>query len=176
MADEKNYTVEGNIVYADIAKLTDEEVKEIKRFQDFGFEVKYEVYHKATVKKHKEENDRNNGVKKVESLKEKDILNYLEDNDPEAKTTYQEKKDEKGFNSAKYWFMSKYPVAVAGVQAAIEEKDGSLNKFEEAFDKYTKSIKAQNRKNEKENKELKVALSEEEYMKVYYWQNRLDEK
>lgn len=176
MADEKNYTVEGNIVYADIAKLTDEEVKEIKRFQDFGFEVKYEVYHKATVKKHKEENDRNKGVKKVESLKEKDILDYLEDNDPEAKTAYQDKKDEKGFNGAKYWFMSKYPVDAASVQAAIEKKDGSLKKVEEAFDKYTKSIKAQNRKNEKENKELKEPFTKDEYMKVYYWQNRLDEK
>ena len=75
MAEEKNYTVEGNIVYADIAKLTDEEVKEVRRFQDFGFEVKYEVYHKATVKKHKEANDRNNGVKKAESLKEKYVTN-----------------------------------------------------------------------------------------------------
>ena len=176
MAEEKNYTVEGNIVYADIAKLTDEEVKEIKRFQDFGFEVKYEVYHKATVKKHKEANDRNNGVKKAESLKEKYILNYLEDNDPEAKTAYQEKKDEKGFNGAKYWFMSKYPVDAAVVQAAIEEKDGSLKEFEEAFDKYTKSIKAQNRKNEKENKKLKKALSQGEYMKVYYWNNGLHNK
>lgn len=174
---EKNYTVEGDTVYADIAKLTDDEVKEVKRFQDFGFKLEYTVHHKHEAKKNKPEKS------EKKKLKQEYILEYLEMNDVAGVKEYEEKRDEiavdkegkekttstgkprkKGFNAGKYWFTRKYPVDVAVAKNEIESA-GLTKELNEDYKKYKES--------KSEEKEEKDVLNQEEYTRTFYWNKGL---
>lgn len=155
----KHYKIEGKKIYANLEAATDEEFKVIERYSKLGYEI-------ITAGEEKAKKPRKNG------LKEEDILAYLKANDEAAIATYEAKKAEpatdeqgnikkrktgtiirKGFNFARQWFETSYPVK-------IDEELGADKAAAEAeYKKYTK------------NNGDGATLSAAEFKRRYYWKN-----
>ena len=154
----KHYKIEGKKIYANLEAATDKEFKVIERYSKLGYEIITAGEEKSKkAKKH--------------SLKEEEIIAYLKENDESAITTYEAKKAEpatdgqgnikkrkttstiikKGFNFARQWFETSYPVKID------EELGADKAAAEAAYKEYKKN-------NGNDN-----ALTVEEFKRRYYW-------
>lgn len=179
---EKHYSVdnENQIIFADVLALTEKEEKEILKFKRVGFSIK----------------NRPNPKKEVHRINEKYILDQI-GNDENAKKQYDNacnaevknkdgekkiKKDgdakTKGFSNGKIWFMKTYPKGSddydkikKDVYDKIKEEyntDSPDKKLQEIYDNYKK----QKQKEQAKAKEKTInILTEDEYIKTYYWKN-----
>lgn len=149
-------------IYANIVKLSEEEIEEIKKYQLFGYEVI------AEQEKAKEPAKR---------LDDEYILDYLR-NDKVGKETYISKKNEpvlnedgtektkkdgtvktKGFSNGCKWFATTYPENVEEVEKKIEESKKAED-FERVYKAYVKKT---------ENSKDKEAMTKAQYTRHYYW-------
>ena len=165
-----NYKVNGNVIVADIERLTDKEMKTLSKYVALGFTIEP----KTKVKK--------------ERMKEKFILDYLKD-DEEAIKTYKEiynktavdedgnpkmtskgNEIKQGFNAGRFWFCKTYPINLADVKKEIEE-NGRTEELNEAYNDYKKAKDNENKNKTKAEKEKNKPMSEEEYTRVFYWKH-----
>jgi hypothetical protein len=156
-----NYEIKGKVIFADIQKLTDKEVKLLSKYVALGYTVE-----------EKEEEET-----KKKTLKDSDILEYLKDN-KEALETYKKIKDtpavdkkgkvkktsrdnvvKRGFNAGRFWFCKNFPEDIEDIKKAIEEA-GRTALLEEAYEEYKKT--------KEDNKETDI-MTETEYTRTYYW-------
>ena len=156
-----NYEIKGKIIYADIQKLTDKEVKTLSKYVALGYSVE----------------EREEEETKKRTLKDSDILEFLSDN-KEALETYKKIKDtpavdkngkvkktkrdkivKRGFNAGRFWFCKNFPEDIEEIKKAIEEA-GRTALLEEAYKDYKKT--------KEENKETDI-MTETEYTRTYYW-------
>ena len=169
-----NYTVKGNKIIADIEKLTDKEMKTLSKYVALGFTI--ETKEKV----------------KIERMKEQFILDYLKENDPEAKKIYDEVYNKiavdedgnekttslgnpilQGFNAGRFWFCKNYPKNIEEVKQTIEE-EGKTEELEDAYQDYkdTKDKEKKNNGKKKNKKTKKVeAMTKDEYTRVFYWKH-----
>lgn len=159
---KKHYTIKGTTILADVEKLTEKELSVLGKYIALGYTVKA------------------NAVIERDSLTEEDILSYLGE-DEKAVQTYRNACNEltinkngeeqtRGFNNGLFWFEKTYPLnldeANEEIKKAKKEKD--LAKSYAEYKKGKGKEKAKAKKNG-EDETLIVELTEEEYIRYFYW-------
>lgn len=156
-----NYEIKGKVIYADIQKLTDKEVKLLSKYVALGYTVE-----------EKEEEET-----KKKTLTNAYILGYLKDDEKAIKTyndimnepatdkngktklTSKGKVVKKGFNAGRHWFCKNYPADIKAVEQDIENA-GRTTLLTKAYADYIK--------NKEDNNETDT-MTKDEYTKTYYW-------
>ena len=156
-----NYEIKGKVIFADIQRLTDKEVKLLSKYVALGY----------TVEEKEEEETKKKTLTNayiLEYLKgdEKAITTYNEvvnepatDKNGKTKLTSKGKVVKKGFNAGRHWFCKNYPADIKEIEIAIEEA-GRTTLLKKAYTDYKKT--------KEDNKETDI-MTETEYTRTYYW-------
>lgn len=145
------------VIYANILKLTDDELAEISKLEKFGYTVVNEAVAKAKEKL-------NPDKKTVLRLDEDSIRKYLKEHAEEAIEAFDKEKKDNGYAKAKTWFMKNYPANVKDIEAQTEKAD---------YAKYQKGMK---NKTDPKTKESLTPMTEEEYTRYFYWTKVFERK
>ena len=159
---KKNYTIKGTTIFADVEKLTEKELSILGKYIALGYTVKA------------------NPVIVRDSLTEEDILSFIGE-DEKAVKIYRDaceemtinkngEEQERGFNNGLFWFEKTYPLNLDEANEEIKKakKEKELAK---AYKDYTKAKDKEKKKAEKngEDPSAIVELTEEEYIRYFYW-------
>lgn len=156
-----NYEIKGKVIYADIQKLTDKEVKLLSKYVALGYTVE-EKEEEETKKKTLTDayiRDYLNGDEEAIKTYDKIIKEPAKDKNGKTKLTSKGNVVKKGFNAGRHWFCKNYPADIKEVEKAIEEANRTAL-MEKAYEDYKQT--------KEDNKETDI-MTETEYTRTYYW-------
>lgn len=158
MARTNHYIIDEakKTIYADILALTEKETKTLEKFNRLGYEI--------VNKENKEKN--------IQRLNDAYITEYLKEFDADAVKMYKGEKikqtiskgktRDKGFNAGRNWFARTYPKEDI---KEIKDKIVSAGLNDTMNDTYKKY---------KEDKKTNEKMSEEQYIRYFYWTKVFD--